>query len=195
AVGSGPGTRRSARSLTGTRTLGTASGKRLLDVVDQILDVLDAYRQPHEIGWTYRPGPFDARAMLGQALDRSQRRRALKDTKPRRERHRRALASGKAQRHHSAKSAAHLLRGDAMPGMRWQAWIEHMRESGMPDKMLRDRESVRGRGRHRKMHVPHPAQQKPRLERAEHGAAATARVADALPQLVVARRRERTGDH
>ncbi len=63
----------------------TDSRQRLLDVADQVVDVLDADRQAHEIGRTQRPRPFDARAMLGQAFDRPQRGRALEHPELRRE--------------------------------------------------------------------------------------------------------------
>ena len=45
------------------------------------------------------------------------------------------------------------------------------------------------------MQRAHAAEQQPRFERAQHGAAPAAHVADALPQLIVARGRERAGDH
>jgi hypothetical protein len=51
--------------------------QRLLQVADQVVGVLDADREPHEIGRTRGPRPFDARAVLGEALDRSERRRRL----------------------------------------------------------------------------------------------------------------------
>ena len=65
----------------------------------------------------------------------------------------------------------------------------------MAVEALRDRQRVRARRRDAQMQRAHAAQQQPRLERSQHRAAAAAHVADALPQLVVARGRERAGDH
>ena len=53
-----------------------SSGQRLLDVGDEVVDVLDADRQAHESAGRAFPA-FDARAVLREALDRSQRCRAL----------------------------------------------------------------------------------------------------------------------
>src|SRR5215510_13938581 len=51
--------------------------ERLLDIADQVLDVLDPDRQAHEIGRALRARTLDAGAMLGKALDRTERGRAL----------------------------------------------------------------------------------------------------------------------
>src|SRR5512141_859127 len=92
--------------------------QRLLDILDQIVDMLDADRQPHQIRGAHRSGPFDAGAMLGETVDRSERSRPLEYTKLRGKYFRGLLAAGETQRHHPPEPAAHLLRGNGVTGVR-----------------------------------------------------------------------------
>jgi hypothetical protein len=44
----------------------------LLEVSDQIIRVLDSYRQPQEVGRRRGPGTLDRGAVLDEALDASE---------------------------------------------------------------------------------------------------------------------------
>src|SRR5207237_10451504 len=104
-----------------------------------ILDVLHADRQAHEIRGALRSGPFDAGAVLGEALDRAEGGRALEHAQSRGESLRGALTGLKTQRHHPAEAAVHLPRRDSVTGMRGESRIEDVRELRMSIEPLRDR--------------------------------------------------------
>src|SRR5512140_3510087 len=65
---------------------GIASAERLLEVAGQVLHVLDADGQAHQVRRAGPVRPLDARAMLREALHAAEGSRALEDSEPRGER-------------------------------------------------------------------------------------------------------------
>src|SRR5258708_30042390 len=173
----------------------SVSAERLLDIGDQVADVLDADREPHQVRGAQRSGPLDARAMLGEAFDRTQRRRALEDAQPCCEVLRRLLARAKPHGHHPAVAAAHLARRHRVARMQGETGIEHVRKSRMQLEVLRDGHRILAGARDAQVQRAHAAQKQPRLERSQHRAARAAHIADLLPALVVGSGGEDACDH
>src|SRR2546430_7760570 len=113
--------------------------QRLLDIFDQIVEMLDADRQAHQIRGAQRPGPFDAGAVLREALDRAQRGGSFEYAQIGGERLRGCLAAGEAQRRHPAEATAHLPRRDGVTGMGGESPVEHVRKLRMGPQPQRNR--------------------------------------------------------
>src|SRR6185437_8766561 len=108
----------------------------LIEVGVEVARVLDADREPQQVGWAGRARAFDAGAMLDQALDAAERRRALPQLDARRRRYRCSLATLDPHRQHAAEAAAHLLLRDRVAGEGGQAWVEDLLDHRMRGEPL-----------------------------------------------------------
>src|SRR6478672_9563731 len=96
-----------------------AGVKRLRQVVDQVVGVLEADRDAQEA--LRRPAlrPFDRGAVLDQAFDAAEAGRAREELDPRRDRHPRLLAAARLERQHAAE-IAHLPLRERVEGVAGQ---------------------------------------------------------------------------
>src|SRR5271166_4461563 len=182
---------------------GTAAGARLLtrsverpfEVEDEILRVLEPDGQAQQVCRRGALWPLDARPVLNQALDATQRRGALPQPEPGDEREGARCAALHAQREHAAESALHLARRDPMARKSRQAGVEDLLYSRVALKMLRDplgAPALRGNPDEER---PHAAQQQPGLEGPEDRPRLGAHGLDPLPGVVLGARRDRARDH
>src|SRR5215831_1147391 len=90
------------------------SRKRLLEILDQVVRVLEADREPQEILGGPRAGALDRRAVLDQALGPAEARGAGEDAQLCRDVHRACPVAADLDRHHPAErghlAARHLVR-------------------------------------------------------------------------------------
>src|SRR5258708_29317496 len=89
------------------------------------------------------------------------------------------------QRIRPAEAARHLAGGDRVAGIRGETGIEDVGELRVALEALRDRHRVGAGASDPQVQRAYPAQQQPRLEGPEAAAAATADVADRLPQRIL----------
>ena len=120
-------------SCAGTATrVASGGGQCRAQVLDQVLDVLDADREPDEVvrHLQLRAGHATRASSPRGARSATPRRRATRPSVnsfvARADPQRRLLAARDRERHHAAE-AAHLLRGDLVAGVLGQARVEHLR--------------------------------------------------------------------
>ena len=89
----------------------------MLDVGDQILNALETHGKPEQIGRAWATRALDARAMLDQAFDATERRGPLPDIHSAGAGDGGSLAALDPHRQHAAKPALHLARGNCMARM------------------------------------------------------------------------------
>ena len=150
-------------------------GQGLVEISVEILEILDAGREPQEIRRARGIRPLHRGPVLDQALDAAERRRPLPQPNPRRRGNRRRLAVPHPDRQHETEAALHLPGRHRMAGIVRQAGIEDPRDMRMP---LEPRGENRRAGRLRRRPQVERAQgahQQVGLERPEDAAAAGAR--------------------
>ena len=138
--------------------------ERLIEIRDQVFDVLDAHRQPHQA-----VADSQARAdlrrqrrvrhdrrMLGEAFDAAQALRANKDAATFEQAARVVESAFQDQRHHAAE-AVHLPARERMLRMIGQTRVMHVRDFGMRDQPTRDRERILAVPRHTQVQRFEPA--------------------------------------
>ena len=164
-------------------------GQRPHQIEEQIVGVFQPDRQPQQIGRTGRALALDRGAVLDQAFDAAERGRPFPHLHVRRGRDRRRLAALEPHRQHAAEAAVHLPRRDVMAGMAGKAGIHQRRQR----RMIGEPRGEQRRGArlfaHAHVERAHAAHQQPGLERPEHGAVLRPHLADARPQIALARRR------
>jgi benzoate membrane transport protein len=169
--------------------------KRLVEVREQIVRVLDADRQAEQVGRAGGARSFDRGPMLDQALDAAERGGPLPEPDRGRRRDRAGLSAEHLHGKHVAEAVLHLPGGKVVAGMLGQARIEHARDRRMGREAEREIRRSGRLGRSAQEQCFQAPVEQIGLEGAKDGAAACPDTAESLPIGVRSRAREHTRDH
>src|SRR5215510_11621436 len=170
------------------------SRQRLLEIVDQLVRVLEADREPQEILRRARAGALDRRAVLDQALRPAEAGGAREHAELGRDVHGASPIAADLHRYHPAKRA-HLTARDVVRGVRGEPRIVHGLHPRMAGEEGGDAERVVRVAAHTVRQGANTPAHEPAIERRGHRAPRGLHRANALEELVARLRHHGAAEH